>query len=135
MWRMEGGELSLKMSGPYLIRFRSEGVLQITRKMIYYWIDYWVRKVFVVKMGKIRDKTVPSFQPELGPFPLDWQTTIHWNVSPIIFQQPWYMWFSWKMVVTTFQCMIVLQSRRRCSYLCWNILESGSQFAAYNYFA
>ena len=35
MWHMEGGEQSLKLPGPLLIRFWSEGVLKIWRKWIH----------------------------------------------------------------------------------------------------
>ena len=38
------------------------------------------------KGGKLRDKSVPSFQQESGPCPLDRRMTIHSNVDMVFFQ-------------------------------------------------
>ena len=40
--------------------------------------------------GELQDKSVPYFQQEYGPCPLDWRKTIHWNVDLVFFQQPWH---------------------------------------------
>ena len=63
------------------------------------------------KVGKLWDKSVPYFQQESQPCSLDWRKTIHWNVGPAFFQQPWHIWSCLKTVRTIFQCMVVLQSK------------------------
>ena len=63
------------------------------------------------KDGELRDQYVPYFQQKSGPCPLDWRITIHWNVDLVFFQHSWHIWLCWKNARTTFQCMVVLQSR------------------------
>ena len=63
------------------------------------------------KDGELRDRSVPYFQQESGPCPLDWRTTIHSNVDLVFFQQSWHIWLCWKIARTTFQYMVVLKSR------------------------
>ena len=76
--------------------------------------------------GKLRDKSVPYFQQESEPFPLDWRTIKHWNVGPVFFQH-WYMCLCWKTVGTTIQCMNVLQCRGQDSNSSGNLLMPRSQ--------
>ena len=64
----------------------------------------------VLKDEKLWDKNVPYFQLELGPCPLDWRTTIFWNVGPAFYHWPWYIWLCWKNAKTTFLVKI-LQSQ------------------------
>ena len=61
--------------------------------------------------GKLKDKSVPNFQPGSGLCPLDWRTNIHCHVELVFFQHPRYIWLCWKIVGKTFQCVDVLQSR------------------------
>ena len=63
------------------------------------------------KDWELQDKSVPYFQQESGPCPLDWRITIHSTVDLVVFQQSWHTWFCWKIARTTFQCMFVPQSR------------------------
>ena len=63
------------------------------------------------KDEELREKSVPYFQQESGPCPLDWRITIHSNVDRVFFQQSWHIWLCWKITRTTFQCTVVLQSR------------------------
>ena len=39
------------------------------------------------KDGELRDKSVPYFQQESGPCPLDWGIKLHSNVDLVFFQQ------------------------------------------------
>ena len=63
------------------------------------------------KDRELRDKSVPDFQQESGPYPLDWRITINSNIDLVFFQQSWHIWSCWKIDRTTFQCRVVLQSR------------------------
>ena len=72
----------------------------------------------VQKKRILWDKSVPYFQQESGPCPLDWRRTIHWNIAPVFFQQSWHMWSCWKIARARFQCMVVLQSRGPNSNWC-----------------
>ena len=60
---------------------------------------------------KVRDRFVPWFSIFFGPCPLDWRIIIHLNVDLVFFQQSWHIWLCWKIARTTFQRMVVLQSR------------------------
>ena len=80
-----------------------------------------------LKNWKLLDKSVPYSWQELGPCPLDWRTTIHCNIGPAFFHRPWYIWLCLKIAKTTFQRMVVLQSRRQVSSSCWNFMKPGSQ--------
>ena len=60
-----------------------------------------------------------TFQHELEFCPLDWRTTIHWNVVPPIFQHDHICQGCWKNAGPTFQCMVVLQSRGQGPDSCW----------------
>ena len=52
-----------------------------------------------------------KFQQELKHCPLDWKTTIQWNVVLTIFQLNHICQGCWKIVGPTFWCIIFLQSR------------------------
>ena len=54
------------------------------------------------QVPKLRDKSVPYFQQESGPCPLDWRITIHSNVDLVFFQQSWHIWLCWKIARTIF---------------------------------
>ena len=86
------------------------------------------RSLFFLKVG---DRFVPYFFFFLRPSTVDWRTLMHWNVTPTIFQKPWHMWLSWKIIRTTFQCMVVFQSRGKDSNSCWNFMKPGSQSGTY----
>ena len=51
--------------------------------------------------------------------PLDWRTTIRWNVILAIFQHNYICQDSWKNTKSTFECMVILQSRGQCLDSCW----------------
>ena len=70
------------------------------------------------KEWKLWDESVPYFQQESWPCPLDWRRIMHWNVVLAFFKQPWYMRLRCKITVTTFLCMVVLQSRGQDSNSC-----------------
>ena len=76
---------------------------------------------------KLLDKSVPYLWQELGHCPLDWRTTIHCNIGPAFFHRPWFIWLCLKIAKTTFQHMVVLQSRGQVSSSCWNVMKPGSQ--------
>ena len=61
--------------------------------------------------GELQDKSVPYFQQESGPCPLDWRITIHWKVDLVFFQWSWHIKLCWKIARTKFKCMVFLQSR------------------------
>ena len=71
----------------------------VAKILIYYFNVYFSSNPEdkVQNYGKLKDKSVPYFQPGSGsgsgsgPGPLDWRTTIHWNVEYMFFQHPWYM--------------------------------------------
>ena len=46
-----------------------------------------------------------------GPCPLDLRITIRSNVDLVFFLPTWYLLLCWKITRTTFQCMVVFQSR------------------------
>ena len=52
-----------------------------------------------------------KFQQELEFCPLDWRTTIHQHIVPSIFHFNHVCQVCWKNVGSTFQCVVVLQSR------------------------
>ena len=56
---------------------------------------------------------------------------IYWNVGPTISQQRWHAWLTWKIVRTTLQCMVVLQSKGKESSSCSNSMKPGSQSPTY----
>ena len=66
-----------------------------------------------IKDGELRDNSVPYFQQESKPCPLDWRITIHWNFDLVFFQQSWHIRLCWRKKITrkSFQCFIVLQYR------------------------
>ena len=43
--------------------------------------------------------------------PLDWRTTIHWNVILALFQHNHICQDCWKNTRSSFECMVILQSR------------------------
>ena len=45
--------------------------------------------------------------------PLDWRTTIHWNVVLAIFQHNNICKYCWKNTRSTFECTVILKSRRQ----------------------
>ena len=47
MWHMDGGEHSLKILTPLLLRIGKDSFLTIGRKRITYWLNEWMTKVFV----------------------------------------------------------------------------------------
>ena len=51
--------------------------------------------------------------------PLDWRTTRHWNVVLAIFQHNHICQVCWKNTRSTFECMVILQSRGQGSDSCW----------------
>ena len=55
------------------------------------------------KDGERRDRS--------GTCPLDWRIIKHSNVDRLFFQQSWHIWIYWKIARTTFECLVVLQSR------------------------
>ena len=57
------------------------------------------------KNGTDLSRSSPSF------LDLDLRITIHSNVDLLFFQQSWQIWLCWQISRTTFQCMVVLQSR------------------------
>ena len=57
--------------------------------------------------------------------PLNWWSTLHWNVCSAFFQQPWNTWSCWKIDGPTFECMVVLQSRGQDLKCCWNLIQLG----------
>ena len=63
------------------------------------------------KDGELRDKSVPYFQHESGPCPLNWRITTHSNVDILFLQQSWHIGLFCKIAISTFQCMAVLQSK------------------------
>ena len=66
-----------------------------------------------------------KFQQWLGPFLVDWITTMHANAFLTIFQQCWHMCYSWKIVRNLFASMVVLQSTRTGPKHCWKFMKSG----------
>ena len=50
-------------------------------------------------------------------FPLDWRTIIHWNVVLAIFQHNTICQDCWKSTRSTFECVVILQSREQDPYL------------------
>ena len=50
-----------------------------------------------------------KFQQRLGPFHMDWRTTMHANRLLKIFQECLHMYYSWKIVRKPFACMVMLQ--------------------------
>ena len=94
------------------------------------------------KDGKQQDKSVPYFQQESGPCPLDERITIHSNVHLVFFQQSWHIFKCWKIARPTFQCMVVLQSRRKKKFLvkinearisAWNLSKKISTVQLYRF--
>ena len=67
----------------------------------------------------------------LGYCPLDWRTSVHWNIIPTLFRECWLMWYPWKIVRTTFQCIVVLQSRGQNPNSCYNFMHPGSLNVTY----
>ena len=59
------------------------------------------------KVLKSRGEIGQIWDWSLEPSPCDWRTTIHWNVVLTILHKPWDMWSLWKIVRTTFQCIIM----------------------------
>ena len=51
--------------------------------------------------------------------PLDWRTTIHWNVFLAIFQHNRIRPACSKNTRSTFECMVILKSRGQGLYSCW----------------
>ena len=51
--------------------------------------------------------------------PLDWRTTIHLNVVLAIFQHNNICQDCWKNTMSTFECMVILQSRGQGPDSCW----------------
>ena len=49
--------------------------------------------------------------------PLDWRTTIHWNVAQAIFQHNHICQDHWKNIRSTFECMVLLKSRGQGPFL------------------
>ena len=62
----------------------------------------------IQKEWKLWDNSVPYFQQESGPCPLDWRRTMDWNVVLAFFQQPWYMRL----------CLKIAKSRGKDSNFC-----------------
>ena len=63
------------------------------------------------KDGELLDKSVPYFQQESGPCPLDCKITIQSNGDLVFFQKSWRIWSCGKIARTTFQCMVVFASK------------------------
>ena len=89
----------------------------MSRLLEKYQINIWVdgyppiqgtRSRFLLK---VRKRFVPLFSIFFGPCPLDFRITIHQNVDLVFFQQSLHILLCWKTTRTTFQCMLVLQSR------------------------
>ena len=85
------------------------------------------RSSSIMGTKSLLDKSVPYLWQELGPCPRDCRTTIHCNIGLKFFHRPWYIWSFFKIAKTTFQRMVVLQSRRQISSSCWNFMKPGSQ--------
>ena len=51
--------------------------------------------------------------------PLDWRTTIHWNIVLTIFPHNHICQDCWKNTRSTFVCMVILQSRGQGPDSCW----------------
>ena len=60
----------------------------------------------------------------MGPCPLGWRTTKHWNVGLKVFQSFWHTCRSWKTVGTIFQCIIVFKSRGQYPSYGWIFYEA-----------
>ena len=89
----------------------------MSRLLEKYQINIWMHGYSQIQgtmsknVGELWDKSVPSFLQESGPCPMDWRITIHSKVVLEFFQQCWHIWICWKIARTTFQGMVVLQSR------------------------
>ena len=66
----------------------------------------WFCQLYVA----LSDPDFMKFQQWLGPFLVHWRTTLHANEFLTIFQDCWYMCYSWKIVRNSFACVVVLQS-------------------------
>ena len=64
-------------------------------------------QILVESTGQICPAVLHIFWPR----PLDLRINIHLNVDLVFFQQSWHIYLCWKNAKTTFQCMVVLQSR------------------------
>ena len=58
----------------------------------------------------LSDADSMKFQQLLGPFHMDWRTTMHANGLLTIFQECLHMYYSWKIARKPFVCMVILQS-------------------------
>ena len=70
-------------------------------------ISFLVIDVYVA----LSDPGFMKFQQRLGPFQMDWRTTMHANGLLTIFQEFLYLYYSWKIIRTPFACMVILQSK------------------------
>ena len=59
--------------------------------------------------------------------PLDWRTTIHWNVVLAIFQHNHICQHRWKGTRSTFECMVIFQSRGQGPDSCWKYMTDLSR--------
>ena len=62
-----------------------------------------------LRVSNLGDKSVPYFSTEKGPFHMDWRTTVHASGVLTIFQECRHTYYSWKIVLSPFACMVVLQ--------------------------
>ena len=79
----------------------------------------------VLKSIKARGNICPVLSIRLSP--MDQRTMIHGNVFVTTFQTCCHSFYSWNIVGTTFQCIVVLQSREKRPYNCWNFMQPGYQ--------
>ena len=63
------------------------------------------------KKMKTMGQIFPVLSTRIWTLSLDWRINIHSNVDLVFLQQSWHIWLCWKIARTTFQCMVVLQSR------------------------
>ena len=84
------------------------GLYNSTTYINYSQIRYWLRRNDYVSLW---DPESTKFQCYLGPSPHDWRILIHFNVVPTVFYIDHISQGVCKTVRTTFQCIVVLQSR------------------------
>ena len=74
---------------------------------------------------------VQKFSNFWGPSPRNMKTTIHRNLVLTLFHTTGQMYSLWKTAGTTFQRIIVLESRSKGPKYYWNVMHLGSQSVTY----
>ena len=79
--------------------------------------------------GKLLHRFVPQFFSISWPSPRNCRPTMHCNVVLTVFHTWWCICCVWKIVRTTFQRIVVSQSRGCCSIMWENCMDPGSESA------